>query len=98
MTQAVGVIDLQDAVLLNNAEQQKHAQRAPQAQGAPGDPEGEQRERNAERQREHDDERMREAFKLGRQHHVHEDGCQQHRQQKVPGCFLEHFYLSGEQI
>ena len=36
--QSIRVVHLQDAVLFYDAEQQKHSQGAPQAQGASGDP------------------------------------------------------------
>ena len=41
---------------------------------------------------------MREALKLRGQHHVHEDGGQQHSQKHVEGSFLEQLHLTGEQV
>ena len=51
--QPVHVVDLQNAVLLHDAEQQQDAQSAEQVQRAAGRDQRKQRERNRERQRQH---------------------------------------------
>ena len=64
--QRVGVVDLQDRVLLHDAEQQEHAERAPQVQRPAGRPQREQRERHRDRQHQHDHDRLHEALELRR--------------------------------
>src|SRR5207302_9700823 len=92
--QAVRVVHLQNSVFLHNAQKQKHPQRTPQAKRATGNPKREKREGHAQWQRQHDDERIGKAFELRREHHVHEDGGQQHGQQQIPSGFFENFHLA----
>ena len=74
--QHVGVVHLQNRVLLDDAEEEQDAERAPQIQRAAGRPDREQRERHRQRQHRHDDDRLDEALELRRQHHVDEDAGQ----------------------
>src|ERR1041385_4115275 len=91
--QTVGVVDLEYAVLFDDAEEKKHPQGAPQAEGAARNPQREKSKRDAQWKREHDDERVRETFELGGQHHVHENGGEQHGEEQIPGSLFENFHL-----
>jgi hypothetical protein len=71
--QLVGVVHLQNGVLLYDAEQQQQRQDGEDVEALAGDERREQPERNRQRQREHDRHRMHERLELRRQHHVHED-------------------------
>ena len=58
----VGVIHLQNGVLLHDAEEQQDAERALQVQRPPGGPDRQQRERHRQREHQHDDDRLHEAL------------------------------------
>ena len=81
--QDVGVVHLENRVLLDDPEQQQDAERAPQVQRPAGHPDREQREGDRQRQHGHDDERLHEALELGGEHHVDEDARQGDRHHQV---------------
>ena len=96
--QDVGVVHLQDRVLLDDAEQQQHAERAPQVQRAPGRPQREERERHGNRQRQHDDDGLEEALELRGEHHVHEDHREADRHDQIGGRLVENPRLSLQPV
>ena len=87
--QVVHVVDLQDRVLLHDAEQHEQSQGREQVQRVAGRPERQERERHGQRQRQQDRERVDDALELRRQDHVHEDHRQRERPQELHERLLE---------
>ena len=75
--QLVGVVDLQDRVLLHDAEQHEQAERREDVQRLPEDDDRQQRERQRQRQRQQNRDRVQPRLELRRQNQVHEDERQQ---------------------
>ena len=73
LLQLVGVIDLQNRVLLHDAEQHQQAERREDVQRLPEDDDRQQRERQRQRQRQQDRDRMQPRLELRRQDQIHED-------------------------
>ena len=88
----IGVIDLKNSVLLDDAQQQQHTQRAPQIQRSPRQPKCQQCKRDRHRQAHHDGQRMQQAFELRGKHHVHEDACQKESDDQAFIGVIEGFY------
>ena len=83
--QVVGVIDLQDGVLLHDAEQHEDAEHREDVQRLVEHQDREQRERHRQRQREQDRDRVQPALELRREDQVHEDDREQEREHEVRG-------------
>ena len=83
--QADRVIDLQDGVLLHDAEEQEHAERRVDVQLLLEHQGRQQPEGYGQREGEQDRHRVDERLELRRQHHVHEDERQRERDAEVIG-------------
>ena len=70
--EAVHVVDLEDRVLLHDAEEDEDAERRVEVDRVARDEEREERERDGERQRDEDRHRVDQALELRREDHVHE--------------------------
>ncbi len=73
LAQSVCVIDLQNCVLLDDAEQQQQAKTGKDIHRLKRHQQRHNAERNRQRQREQNRDRMDEGFKLRGQDHVHKD-------------------------
>ncbi len=73
------MIDLQYGIFLDDAEQHQNAEGRVKVQRVARGPEGEQRKRHGQRQREQNREGMNRAFVLRSEDHVHENNRQEHR-------------------
>ena len=96
LAQAVRVINLKNRVLLHHAEQEQQAQTGKYVHRLKGDQQRNNAERNCQRQRQKDCDRVNERFELGRQNHVHKDERQNNRQQKVVTGAGELLRASGQ--
>ena len=78
--QRLDVVDLQNRVLLHDAEQHQNAQRGvDDREVLPGEDQRQQRERHRQREADQDGDGVDEALELRGQHHVHEHDRQQQR-------------------
>ena len=83
LLQLVGVVDLQNRVLLHDAEQHQQAERREDVQRLPEDDDRQQRERQRQRQRQQNRDRVQPRFELRRQDQIHEDQRQHEREHEV---------------
>ena len=83
LLQLVGVVDLQNRVLLHDAEQHQQAERREDVQRLPEDDDRQQRERQRQRQRQQNRDRVQPRFELRRQNQIHEDQRQHEREHEV---------------
>ena len=73
VAQLVGVVDLQNRVLLDDAEQHQQPERREDVQRLLEDDQRQQRERQRQRQRQQDRDRVQPRLELRRQDQIHED-------------------------
>ena len=78
------MIDLENGVLLHDAEEHQQAQRGVEVDRLVGRQQRDKRERHRQRQREQDGERVNEALELGGEDDVHQDHRQREREQEFP--------------
>ena len=83
------MVDLQDRVLLDHAEQHQHAERRVEVERLTREQQRQQRERRRERQRQQDHERLHHALELRREDHVHEQHGQQEGDDELGEGLLE---------
>ena len=79
------MVHLQNCVLLHHPEEHEQTQRGVKVQRSVREPEREKGERDGQRQRKQDDQRITETFVICRQDHVHEHD----REQESPEEFVE---------
>ena len=79
------MIDLQDGVLLDDAEQKQQAETRKNIDSLICYQQREDAKRNRQRQRQQNRDRVNERFELRRQNHVHENERQNDRQQEIGG-------------
>src|SRR5207245_2159156 len=83
--QLIGVIDLENRVLLYHAEQHEQAQRRKDVERLPEEDYGKERERQRERQRQQNRNRVQPRLELRRQNQVHKDEREQEREHEILG-------------
>src|SRR4029077_1558613 len=91
----VGVVDLQDGVLLHDAEEHQQAERRENVQRLPEDDDRQEREGQRQRQRQENRDGMQPRLELRRQNQIHEDERQRKRQDEVLRGASELFRASG---
>src|SRR6185436_15794896 len=83
LLELVGVVDLQDGVLLHDAEEHQQAERREDVQRLPEDDDRQEREGQRQRQRQEDRDGMQPRLELRRQNQIHEDERERKRQNEV---------------
>ena len=96
LLQLVGVVDLQNRVLLHDAEQHQQAERREDVQRLPEDDDRQQREGQRQRQRQQDRDRVQPRLELRRQNQIHEDQRQHEREHEVLRRAPELLRAAGE--
>ena len=94
--QLIGVIDLQNRVLLDDAEEHEQPERGEDVERLPEDDEREQRERQRQRERQQNRDRVDPGFELRCEHEVHEDERERERGEKRRGRARELARLTAE--
>ena len=96
LLELVGVVDLQNRVLLHDAEQHEQAERREDVQRLPEDDDRQQREGQRQRQRQQNRDRMQPRFELCRENEIHEDQRQHEREHEVLRRAAELLRPAGE--
>ena len=96
LLQLVRVIDLQNRVLLDDAEQHQQAERREDVQRLLEDDDRQQRERQRQRQRQQNRDRVQPRLELRRQDQIHEDQRQDEREHEVLRRAPEFLRPAGE--